>query len=114
MRLRSRRRKPEESLDDLSPRFLEDGHHESPPAPWRDNLDGALESRELREQVRGAIDRLPEAYRNILLLRDIEELDTAEVAEMLGLSTGAVKTRLHRARVALRTQLDPLLRAEAP
>lgn len=113
MRLRSRRRKPEESLEDLLPRFLEDGHHEKTPAPWRENLDVALESRELRAQIREAIDGLPDAYRNILMLRDIEELDTAEVAEILGISAGAVKTRLHRARMALRTQLDPTMRAEA-
>jgi RNA polymerase sigma-70 factor (ECF subfamily) len=59
--------------------------------------------------VREAISRLPETHRNVLLLRDIEELDTAEVAKMLEISAGAVKTRLHRARVALRELLDPVL-----
>jgi len=52
--------------------------------------------------VRAAIDRLPERYRTILLLRDIEELDTEETAAVLGLTVAAVKTRLHRARQALR------------
>jgi RNA polymerase sigma-70 factor (ECF subfamily) len=62
--------------------------------------------------VRAAIEGLPEGHRNVLLLRDIEELDTGEVAEMLGLTVGAVKTRLHRARAALREALDPILREE--
>ena len=57
-------------------------------------------------RVRDAIDRLPEAYRTVLLLRDIEELDTEQTAEALGLSKAAVKTRLHRARQALRQLLD--------
>ena len=55
---------------------------------------------------------LPEAFRTVLLLRDIEELDTAETARLLEISENAVKTRLHRARLALRTLVDPLLRRE--
>lgn len=112
MKLRSRRRKPEASLEDLQPRFQEDGHHEALPRRWKD-ADRVLASRELRERVREAIDRLPETYRNVLLLRDIEELDTAETAQALGISENAVKTRLHRARVALREVLDPDLREDA-
>jgi len=57
---------------------------------------------------------LPEGYRNVLLLRDIEELDTQETAELMGISQGAVKTRLHRARLALRELLEPHLRKESP
>ena len=112
MKLRSRRRKPEASLEDLQPRFLEDGQHEMMPRRWKD-ADRVLASRELRGQVREAIEKLPDTYRNVLLLRDIEELDTAETAEALGVSQNAVKTRLHRARVALREVLDPSLREEA-
>jgi RNA polymerase sigma-70 factor (ECF subfamily) len=56
---------------------------------------------------------LPESYRNVLLLRDIEELDTQETAEAMGISEGAVKTRLHRARLALRELLEPHLREES-
>lgn len=113
MRLRSRRRRPETSLETLRPGFLEDGHHQVPPQRWMD-ADRVLARRELRERVREAIDRLPESHRNVLLLRDIEELDTAETAAVLGISENAVKTRLHRARVALRELLDPTLREEAP
>ena len=62
--------------------------------------------------MRTKIGELPEAHRTVLVLRDIEELDTAEVSELLGVSPGAVKTRLHRARQALRTLLDQDLRGE--
>jgi len=64
--------------------------------------------------VRGSIEQLPESYRAVLLLRDIEGQSTAETAEVLGLNEGAVKTRLHRARQALRTLLDPYMRGLAP
>jgi len=109
MKLRTRRRKPEQPLDDLLPQFEPDGHRRDAGAPWQPAE--RLERRELRKLVRDGIERLPEAHRTVLVLRDIEELDTAEVAELLGVSTGVVKTRLHRARQALRTLLDPHLRA---
>lgn len=113
MRLRSRRRKPEESIEALLPRFGEEGHFERLPAPWRDpSGESEAERRQLRARVREAVDRLPEPYRTVLLLRDIEELETAEVARMLEITPGAVKTRLHRARQALRSLLDPELREE--
>jgi len=108
MKLRSRRRKPEEPIDALLPGFLPDGHRELRSGRWEPSA--ALERRELQQRVRAAIDRLPESYRTVLLLRDIEELDTTETAEMLGLSPAVVKTRLHRARLALRELLAPQLR----
>jgi len=110
MRLRSRRRKPEERIDDLLPRYLDDGHAAAPTGPWRPDVGHRLEQAEVRQQVRAAIDRLPDSYRTVLLLRDIEEFDTDEAAEALGISRAAVKTRLHRARQALREQLDPQFR----
>ncbi len=58
--------------------------------------------------MRACIERLPEPYRTVILLRDIEELDTEQVAHDLGIAPGSVKTRLHRARQALRTLLEPL------
>ena len=109
MKLRSRRRKPEASIEDLLPSFLEDGHHTVHPSPW-EAADSLIERREVRELVRGSIDRLPDRYRTVLLLRDIEELDTAAVARVLGVTKAAVKVRLHRARQALRTLLDRGLR----
>jgi RNA polymerase sigma-70 factor (ECF subfamily) len=105
MRLRSRRRRPESSIDELLPRFDESGHWVDPPSAWNPPVD-ALESRELRRAVRRCIDRLPESHRTILLLRDMEERSTAEAAEHLGITETAVKLRLHRARIALRALLD--------
>ncbi len=110
MRLRSRQRKHEQSLDDLLPKFLDDGHQAEPAVEWRAGHAELAERRETRELVRASIDRLPESYRVVLLLRDIEELDTEETARLLGVNAGVVKTRLHRARQALRALLDPHLR----
>jgi RNA polymerase sigma-70 factor (ECF subfamily) len=105
MRLRSRRRRPEGSIDDLLPRFADDGHWAEPQSQWETPVDVQLDRRQTRARVRAAIDRLPAAHRSVLLLRDIEELDTDETAMMLGIKPNAVRTRLHRARQALRTLL---------
>jgi RNA polymerase sigma-70 factor (ECF subfamily) len=105
-KLRSRRRHPEKPIEELLPTFREDGHQARPPRDWPDP-SAALQSRETRESVRRHIDELPEEYRTVLLLRDIEGMDTEETARMLGLTAGAVKTRLHRARQALRALLEP-------
>ena len=109
MKLRSRKRSDERSIDDLLPKFLEDGHHAQATA-WRETGDSEAEKREHRTLVRAAIDQLPEIYRTVLLLRDIEELSTEETAQVLEINNNAVKTRLHRARLALRTLLDPHFR----
>ncbi len=112
MRIRSRKRRPEQSIDELLPRFLEDGHQEHPATPWRESVQQRLERQEVRQLVRDKIQELPESYRTVLLLRDVEELDTQETAEALGISTTNVKVRLHRARQALRTLLDPHFRED--
>jgi RNA polymerase sigma-70 factor (ECF subfamily) len=112
-KLRTRRRKPEEPIETLLPAF-EDGHHAEYVAEWRAGADALLARRETRESVRACIDRLPESYRTVLLLRDIEELDTEEAARALDVSTGVVKVRLHRARQALRTLLERELGGMAP
>jgi RNA polymerase sigma-70 factor (ECF subfamily) len=111
MRLRNRTRRPEVSIDELLPKFVDGGEHIDEPREWRspEPLD-ALERRETRELVRGLIDELPTDYRTVLLLRDIEGLDTKETAELLGVTPNAAKIRLHRARLALRTLLDPHMR----
>ena len=109
MKLRSQKRKAERLIDDLLPKFLDDGHPADPAVEWRRPDDSALRQ-ETRDLVRQAIDQLPETYRTVLLLRDIEGLDTDEAARSLGVTVGVVKTRLHRARQALRTLLDPVLR----
>jgi RNA polymerase sigma-70 factor, ECF subfamily len=106
MKLRSRRRRREDSIEDLLPRFRDDGCWSESPATWDMPSDGVLERRETRAVVRRAIERLPASYRTVLMLRDIEELDTDETATALGTTHNAVKIRLHRARQALKTLLD--------
>ncbi len=113
MKLRSRRRKPEGLIDDLLPKFLDDGHQVQPAVDWRDTADVTLQKSESRAMVRHCIQQLPELYRTVLILRDLEELDTDETARMLGVTTAVVKTRLHRARLALRTLLDPHFRGDS-
>lgn len=113
MRLRRSRSRPEEPIEPLLPTFLEDGHPVVGYRDWQAPADELVERHEIRDLVRSAIDRLPETYRTVLLLRDIDDLDTAESAELLGVSANAVKIRLHRARQALRELLNPhLVRGE--
>ncbi|QDU29327.1 ECF RNA polymerase sigma-E factor [Anatilimnocola aggregata] len=108
MKLRSQRRRPERSIEALLPKFIEDGHRLWPGGPWKDGkTHDPLLARETCELVRNCIDQLPESYRVILLLRDLEERSAEETAELLQLSPANVKTRLHRARLALRELLDP-------
>jgi len=106
MRLRSRKARPECLIEDLLPRFLRDGHRADVRGAWKITVDTAVQDAETREVVRSCIDRLPEAYRAVLVLRDLEERSTEETAELLELSLVNVKTRLHRARQALRELLD--------
>ena len=109
MKLRRRRARPEESIEPLLPTFQADGHAMRSYRNWPESAETLLERAEIRSLVRSSIDRLSPTYRTVLLLRDIEELDTTEVAAMLGISANAVKIRLHRARQALRELLDPHL-----
>jgi RNA polymerase sigma-70 factor, ECF subfamily len=108
--MRYRRRRPELPIDDLLPRFDEEGRWASEVAyntEARENLREILtDGRETQEMVRRCIDRLPTAYRAVLVLRDIEELDTAEAAKMLAVTPNAAKIRLHRARQALKTLIE--------
>lgn len=105
MKLRSRSRKPEAQIDDLLPQFDQTGHRVHSDRAWDDDGYTRLEAKDTRQRVRECIDQLPEAYRTVLLLRDIEGFDTTETARQLNCSETNVKTRLHRARQALRTLL---------
>lgn len=77
-------------------------------ADWHDLPDEALDRDQLRDAVRNAVDKLPEAYREVLLLIDSQHLNYADVAETLGISIGAVKVRVHRARMRIQEQLGPV------
>lgn len=107
MKLRSQRRRPERMIEDLLPTFADDGHQRSPSRPWNPPALAGIQDRETRTLVRAKIDELPEQYREVLMLRDIEQLSTEETAEALAMTISAVKTRLHRARQALRALLEP-------
>lgn len=111
MLLRKRRSLNEDKrIDRLLPKFdrndcrIED--------PWSDlaTPEQLLMTKESRQLVLRAINDLPDAYRTVLLLRDIEERTTAEVADALDISEANVKVRLHRARAALKTLLEPQMR----
>jgi RNA polymerase sigma-70 factor (ECF subfamily) len=119
MKLRSEARHAaaSESVEAYLPAFDPTGHHAHRIAPWCDagglgSPEARAMSAETKVRVHEAIDRLPPTYRTVLLLRDIEEMDTAEAAEVLGCTRANVKTRLHRARQALRTHLEPLFREQ--
>ena len=105
MRIRSRRRRPEESIETLLPAFQEDGHHVEQFSDWSTPADQLIDRKQTRAFVRQCIEMLPDHYRVVLILRDIEELSTQDVAAQLGLTMTAVKVRLHRARQALSTLL---------
>jgi RNA polymerase sigma-70 factor (ECF subfamily) len=111
MQLRARRRRPELPIEDLLPRFDDAGRwvHESEHIRWVD--EHPIHQRETRQMVRRCIDMLPETYRSVLLLRDIEDLDTVEIAAMLAISPNAIKIRVHRARQALKSLIERELSA---
>lgn len=81
---------------------------------WREIPSEALEKKELREKLREAVDKLPSIYREVLVLRDLEELDQEETASALGINVTLVKVRLHRARMMLQKLLAPYLKTAVP
>ena len=111
-RLRKTESRREDSLDaltggesgDFTPAVL---------TSWREVPLQALEQKELAALLRIAIEGLPEIYRNVVLLRDIEEMDVRETAAALSITEGAVKVRLHRARALLQRSLVPKLKGFA-
>lgn len=99
------------SLDDLLPALNHEGErHQLQIADWSGLPDRLVLRSELKHVLDRAIAALPANYRPVILLRDVEELSTAETAEILDLTEDVVKTRLHRARLAVRQTLDQYLR----
>lgn len=112
MRLRKRKRLSEVSIDELQPQYdTGGGRLDGPPSQTATPAD-ILMQQDQRQLVLQAISRLPENHRIVLLLRDIEEQSTTQVAVALGISEANVKVRLHRGRAALKTLLEPLLHRE--
>jgi RNA polymerase sigma factor (sigma-70 family) len=109
LKIRSRRADREIPLESQLPSFLPDGHRAGDPAylnaDWSQTPEAEILSRETRDILQRAIDGLPDTYRAVLVLRDIEGLSNEEVAEEVGETVPAVKSRLHRARMSLREEL---------
>jgi RNA polymerase sigma-70 factor, ECF subfamily len=105
MRMESIDETPEKDDGHISPAILRD---------WREVPSEALERKEVRELLQKAITSLPDIYREVFLLRDVEELNNVETAAALSITVGNVKVRLHRARLMLQKQLTPVLRNMNP
>ena len=109
LKRRGKRVQLEVSLEECLPVFKEDGHRDGPReyllADWSQTPEAGLLDGEARAILSRAIDELPESYRAVLVLRDVEELSSEETARILGESVGSIKSRLHRARMVLREQL---------
>ena len=102
------------SLDELMPvSGMDGGQVKIQIADWSALPDAEVLRSELRRQLDQAIAELPEIYRAVMLLRDVEELSTQESAEILGITEDTVKTRLHRARLAVRQKLDQYLQSKS-
>ena len=112
--MRKRRQKTADiSLDEELPSFDVLGRIEGEINDWSHLLDDPALRRENRTVIEAAIDQLDDKYRTVFILREVEEFSTAATAQMLGLGSAAVKTRLHRARLFLRRELASYFDAEA-
>ena len=108
-KLRKPHMKMEVSDDLPGPEFFSGGHRMNSSPPWPDHV---LEQAQLKQRISEAIQRLPDSFKTIVVLRDMEGFSVAETATFLAISESLVKTRLHRARQALREQLDPYIQRE--
>jgi RNA polymerase sigma-70 factor (ECF subfamily) len=95
--------------------FIDDADGDFTPAvltDWREIPSEALDRKELRDLLQRAIDELPQNYREVLIMRDVREMNIAETAQLLGVSEGVVKTRLFRARLMMQKIVAPQLQAQ--
>lgn len=113
-RLRTKRRKQLLSLDEVPNGASVNGNIEllDAPSPWSRQPDEKLLTKELGSVIDAAVDELPEKYRLVLLLRDIEGLSNEDVASTLGLTIPTVKSRLHRSRMFVRERLELYFREQ--
>jgi RNA polymerase sigma-70 factor, ECF subfamily len=105
MKLRKDRRHLYESIE--SGRNNDGDYIPSDFADWREIPSDALEQAELREALQKALKSLPEKYRTVLILRDVQQLSISETAQVLGITEENVKTRTSRARLQMRDLLAP-------
>ena len=113
LKRRGKRAELEVSLEEQLPTYRTDGHREGDRsfllADWSETPEEILLTGDSRKTLERALDRLPDHYRAIVVLREVEGLDNEEVAKILGESVPTVKSRLHRARMALREELTRAL-----
>jgi RNA polymerase sigma-70 factor (ECF subfamily) len=93
--------------------FLENGAHRTPVRPWVTAPEQPVLNHEAHQLIEEAIAGLPEIYRDVFVLVDVEGLANPEVAQLLGVSVSAVKSRLHRARLLMRKALAPYFEERA-
>ena len=111
-KLRTRRRTANEvALDDVLPSFDNDGRHFEPMDDWSNRVDEQALQGELRQALTAAIDALPVDYRTALALHDVEGVSNPDIAETLGISLAAVKSRVHRSRLFVRKRLSEYLKS---
>jgi RNA polymerase sigma-70 factor (ECF subfamily) len=109
MILRTRRRRPTCSLDELQTEFDSNGRHAAPVEDWTMTVSDRLSSRDTADRIQSLVDQLPEAYRAVVILRDIHGYDTASASRLLRTNEAVVKTRLCRARRMLRKLIGQAL-----
>ncbi len=102
---RRRQKRVELGLDEALPAFEERGYADADAKDWSETLDDPVLRQEGRAVISRAVDQLNDKYKAVFVLREMESFSTSETAAALGLSTAAVKTRLHRARLFLRDAL---------
>ena len=107
-RLRAKRARPEVSLEPFLRVFDDEGRYIEPVVDWSSKLNDPAVAEETRAAIERSLSRLPEEYRVVIQLHDVEELPNEEVAATLGLTVAAVKSRVHRARLFLRQELAHL------
>jgi len=114
-KLRTRRQKSAEiAIDDVMPSLDDDGRHFEPIDDWSNRVDEQALQGELRRVLQEAIDGLPDEYRTALVMHDVEGLSNPDIAETLGISLPAVKSRVHRSRLFVRKKLADYLKDTAP
>jgi len=114
-KLRTRRQKSAEiAIDDVLPSLDDDGRHFEPMDDWSNRVDERALQGELRQVLQEAIDGLPAEYRTALVMHDVEGLSNPDIAETLGISLPAVKSRVHRSRLLLRKRLSEYMNDGAP
>ena len=111
MHRRATARRPVDSLEEYLPQFDDEGKHTATPTELQvvSQVDELLDRQVLADKARDVVARLPDAYREAFVLRDLEDMSTADVAHLLGIEQAAVRQRVHRARLMLRGYLSDLL-----